>query len=205
MLTLRSRRSVLNDAPPQHPDEIAARGLLRPFDSGTMARHPDWQDPVQRRGGSGGLGKFPGAAFISTDSTAPDLAPFAFGEMVPALRVGHGGFGRDRCSWTRAYKPYLSHQTDACLKLLPMARSCANGDASRAPRRGHRYTPATFPLALTRRSGPHVAAHHAVAIGENVAPASTGRQKKDRPRGRRGEVSRIVARKVARGRPTRAA
>jgi len=43
--------------------------------------------------------------------------------------------------------------------------------ASRAPRRGHRGLTSTNPWLSTRRSGPHVAAHHAVAIGENAAPA----------------------------------
>jgi hypothetical protein len=39
MLTIQSRRSVLNDPSPPHPDEIGARRLLRPLDSGIMTSH----------------------------------------------------------------------------------------------------------------------------------------------------------------------
>jgi hypothetical protein len=69
--------------------------------------------------------------------------------------------------------------------LSRLAHSCEESASSRAPRRGHRALTSTIPLALTRRSGPHVAAHRAVAIGENVAlenerPAEAGRSRKDR-------------------------
>jgi hypothetical protein len=85
------------------------------------------------------------------------------GRMVPASRVGHRGFGRDRAPLgTGASQPYPSDRTTlarCCRGWLVLARNRAAGTA---PRRGHRYV-GYNPLALMRRSGLHVAAHWASA------------------------------------------
>jgi hypothetical protein len=105
------------------------------------------------------------AAPIASDSTAAlgKRGRVAFGENGPGLACGAQGIWPGPCSVGDGSIPTVPvRPDDACPMLSRLARPCANSDAYRAPRRGHRYV-GYNPLALMRRSGLHVAAHWASA------------------------------------------
>jgi hypothetical protein len=68
-----------------------------------------------------------GVAPIASDSTAPDVAPFAFGENGPGLTCGGTGIGRDRALMgMRACQPYPADRSTlarCCRGWLVLARN----------------------------------------------------------------------------------
>jgi hypothetical protein len=75
---------------------------------------------------------------IASDSTAPDVAPFAFGENGPGLTCGGTGTGRDRALMgMRARQQYRSDRMTlarCCRGWLVLARNRAASKARHAPR-----------------------------------------------------------------------
>jgi hypothetical protein len=84
-------------------------------------------------------------------------------------QCGAQGFGRDRAPLGDESVTNGTRPTGRCLPDVGAVGSSLRETSGRAPRRDHQYVGYNL-LSLTRRPETHVAAHRAVAIGENVAP-----------------------------------
>jgi hypothetical protein len=107
---------------------------------------------------------------VVNGSSLPMWRRLLLRRMVPALRVGHGGLAGTVLCWGREHDNPI-RPTGRHLPDVVAIGSALRGTGPPVERRTAAIGCEHHnPSGRARRSGRHVAAHRAVAIGENVAP-----------------------------------